>query len=61
MMTLIEQMKASAAKAAKYHQTVAELKMLSRHQMLDLDIYDGDIPEIAYRSVYGPKSDKAAA
>lgn len=61
MMTLIDQMRASARKAAEYRQTVAELKSLSRHNMLDLDIYEGDIPEIAYKAVYGaPKATQAA-
>lgn len=53
MMTLIETLKTRAEKAAQYRQTVAELRNLSRHQMLDLDIYYGDIREIARKSVYG--------
>lgn len=53
MMTLIERLKTRAAKAAEYRQTVAELSRLSRHDMLDLDIYHGDIPEIARKAVYG--------
>ncbi|MGB7316603.1 MAG: hypothetical protein WBC85_01410 [Planktotalea sp.] len=53
MMTLIETMKQRAAKAAKYRETVTELETLSRHQMLDLDIYYGDIKEIARKAVYG--------
>jgi uncharacterized protein YjiS (DUF1127 family) len=53
MMTLIENFKSRANKAALYRQTVHELKNLSRHEALDLDIYYGDIQEIAHKAVYG--------
>lgn len=53
MMTLIENMKTRAAQAVQYRTTVSELQRLSRHDALDLDIYYGDIPEIARKAVYG--------
>lgn len=53
MMTLIENFKTRAHKAAQYRQTVHELKTLSRHEALDLNIYYGDIREIARKAVYG--------
>jgi uncharacterized protein YjiS (DUF1127 family) len=53
MMTLIQTLKTRAVKAAQYRQTVNGLNRLSRHDALDLDIYYGDIPEIARKSVYG--------
>ena len=53
MMTLIENMKSRARLAAQYRKTVEELNRLSRHEALDLDIYYGDIPEIARKAVYG--------
>ena len=53
MMTLIETFKTRAAKAAEYRATVNELQRLSRHAALDVDIYHGDIPEIARKAVYG--------
>ncbi len=53
MMTFIENLKSRAQKAALYRQTVSELNNLSRHEALDLDIYHGDIPEIARKAVYG--------
>ncbi|WP_293452229.1 hypothetical protein [Planktotalea sp.] len=56
MMTLIQTLKTRAAKAAEYRKTVNELNRLSRNDALDLDIYYGDIPEIARKSVYGPKT-----
>ncbi len=55
-MTLIQTLKTRAAKAAEYRKTVNELNRLSRNDALDLDIYYGDIPEIARKSVYGPKT-----
>jgi uncharacterized protein YjiS (DUF1127 family) len=53
MIAFIETMKTRARKAAQYHATVSELKRLSIHDALDLDIYHGDIPEIARKAVYG--------
>ena len=53
MMTLIENIKSRAYKAAQYRQTVHELKNLGRHEALDLEIFDCDIPSLARKSVYG--------
>ncbi len=53
MMTLIKNWKTRAVKAAQYRTAVSELQRLSRNDALDLDIYYGDIPEIARKAVYG--------
>lgn len=53
MMTLVETLKTAAAKRAEYNRTVKELRMLDLHAALDLEIYRGDIPEIARKAVYG--------
>ena len=39
--------------AAAYRRTVTELRRLPQDIRFDLDIYEGDIPAIARRAVYG--------
>ncbi len=53
MIAFFETMKTRARQAQQYRTTVSELKRLSIHDALDLDIYHGDIPEIARKAVYG--------
>ena len=43
----------AARKGIAYKRTVSELKRLPLDSRLDLDIYEGDIPAIAHRAVYG--------
>ncbi len=38
---------------AQYRRTVRSLNGLTLEARLDLDIYKGDIPQIAYKAVYG--------
>mgnify|MGYP001812426670 CR=1 FL=1 len=40
-------------KRAAYHRTLRELRRLPLDTALDLDIYPGDVQEIARRAVYG--------
>lgn len=46
-------LRASLRNRAAYRHTVSELKRLPLDLRLDLNIYDGDIPAIARRAVYG--------
>ena len=52
-MGFFENIRDRAHKAAAYQRTVAELNAMSRDVKLDLGIYDGDIADIARKSVYG--------
>ena len=45
--------KFSKKDAAAYRRTVSQLRQLPNDLKLDLDIYDGDIPAIARRAIYG--------
>lgn len=42
-----------AEKRARYSKTVSALQSTTLNTRLDLDIYQGDIPRIARRAVYG--------
>jgi len=45
--------KDSLAKYRRYRRTLAELRALPIDSRLDLDLYEGDMPEVARRAVYG--------
>ncbi|WP_227257986.1 hypothetical protein [Kangsaoukella pontilimi] len=53
MPSLYETLRTRAARRAAYNRTVTELRATSLDTRLDLDIYEGDIPAIARRAVYG--------
>jgi hypothetical protein len=53
MTSLFETLRDRAQKRARYNETVAELSATSLDTRLDLDIYKGDIPQIARKAVYG--------
>jgi len=53
MIALVSNFRTAARKRAAYRRTVGELSALPQDTLLDLDIYRGDIPRIARRSVYG--------
>ena len=53
MTSLYDSIRDRAKKRALYNQTVAELKSTNLATQLDLDIYYGDIPQIARRAIYG--------
>ncbi len=53
MNSLFETLRDRANKRARYNETVASLKSTSLNTRLDLDIYRGDIPQIARQAVYG--------
>lgn len=53
MTSLFDTIRDRAQKRALYNRTVSELKALPLDARLDLDIYEGDIPSIASRAVYG--------
>ena len=53
MTSLFETLRDRAQKRARYNETVAELSSTTLNTRLDLDIYQGDIPRIAHRAVYG--------
>jgi len=42
-----------ARKFIAYRRTVRSLNQLDADTRLDLDIYQGDIPQIAHKAVYG--------
>lgn len=50
---LIETIRRRARQRAAYNETVRELSAMSIDTALDLDIYHGDIPNIARKAVYG--------
>ena len=52
-MTYAVELMNRARKRAAYRRTVRELGALDRNTRLDLDIYEGDIPRIAQKAVYG--------
>ena len=52
-MTYAAELMNRARKRAAYRRTVRELGALDRNTRLDLDIYEGDIPRIAQKAVYG--------
>jgi len=53
MAPLFETLRDRANKRARYNETVAELQSTSLNTRLDLDIYLGDIHQIARRAIYG--------
>ena len=53
MTSLFGTLRDRAQKRARYNETVAELNSTTLNTRLDLDIYQGDIPQIARRAVYG--------
>lgn len=53
MINVFSQIQTAARKRAAYNRTVAELSALPIQSRLDLDIYAGDIRDIARRAVYG--------
>ena len=53
MTSLYDTVRARARKRALYSRTIAELETLDLDTRLDLGIYEGDIPAIARRAVYG--------
>jgi uncharacterized protein YjiS (DUF1127 family) len=54
MTTLIDRIRAAAARRAAYNATVAELSALPTSLAIeDLGIYPGDARQIARRAVYG--------
>jgi len=53
MEKLIAQIREAARKRAAYRNTVSELSRIDIDTALDLDIYHGDIPQIARQAVYG--------
>lgn len=53
MSTLFNRLNTAIQKRAAYHRTVAELESLPLDTRLDLNIYAGDIPQIAAQAVYG--------
>ena len=53
MTSLFETLRDRAHKLARYNETVAELSATSLDTRLDLDIYKGDIQDIARKAVYG--------
>ncbi len=53
MTSLFENIRQSAKQRAMYNLTVAALNKTTLETRLDLDIYRGDIPEIAHHAVYG--------
>ena len=56
MTSLFETLRDRAHKRARYNETVAELSATSLDTRLDLDIYSGDIQDIARKAVYGKES-----
>lgn len=53
MKTLVSNLRAAARNRVAYLRTVAELSQLPLDTRLDLDIYAGDVRNIAHRAVYG--------
>jgi uncharacterized protein YjiS (DUF1127 family) len=53
MTSYMTKLMSAARKRAAYRRTIAELSTLPIDTALDLDIYQGDIPAIARRAVYG--------
>ena len=53
MTSLYETLRDRARRRASYNRTIAALQSTSIDTRLDLDIYEGDIPAIARRAVYG--------
>lgn len=53
MISVFSQIQTAARKQVAYNRTVAELSALPLASRLDLDIYAGDIRDIAHRAVYG--------
>lgn len=52
-MQMIQRLRNAARKRAAYRRTVAELSRLPVDTALDLDIYRGQVREIARAAVYG--------
>lgn len=52
-MTMISSVRAHLNRRIAYNRTLSELSALPLNSRLDLDIYEGDIPKIAHRAVYG--------
>ena len=52
-MRLFTRLNKSMNQLIAYHRTKAELEALPLETRLDLDIYKGDIPQIAAHAVYG--------
>jgi uncharacterized protein YjiS (DUF1127 family) len=53
MTDLMSRIREIAARRARYHRTVAELRAMPLDVALDLDIHQGDAERIAARAVYG--------
>jgi len=53
MATFFRALRTAAAKRAAYNRTAAERSRLDVHAAFDVNIYRGDIPEIARKAVYG--------
>ncbi|WP_164871762.1 hypothetical protein [Solirhodobacter olei] len=52
-MKTFREVRSALRNAAAYRRTVSQLRQLPNDLKLDLDIYDGDIPAIARRAIYG--------
>ena len=52
-MSIFTRLNTAVQKRVAYNRTVYELETLPLNTRLDLDIYAGDIPQIAARAVYG--------
>jgi len=54
MFSLLNQIRTTVGNRLAYHRTVAALSDLPVDTALDLDIYKGDVRQIAHDAVYGP-------
>lgn len=52
-MSFVSNVRNSLKKRAEYNRTLAELRTMDRAAMIDLNVYEGDFPRIAYEAVYG--------